>query len=598
MGMPKIEFRTQMFRGDWDQIWSQKRLLILMEALVRINQSHIKQMKLLHERGLVPSVYPSVYRSGLHYESEKNTEIWPDIPSLLMGTMGKGNYPGVWGDCLPISTLVLNDNYDLVPIGSLKPGDKIMGDGGWTGVLEHAITGEKPILAFKLNNGSFLRCSPEHRLFLQSGEEIRAKEVKPGDLLLTPTEAFPASDTHEDEVLSPVDFAWLVGVYVADGWHEFPRHHRFSISGRDPKPDGTSRLKRDKTPQKLRVKSIAESAKIETYWHEKHIRISDTRLTKLMSTAGGHAPEKRMPFMKMSLEQVKAAVEGLAADATVSESGTVVHGTTSPALALQLRILYRILGQSVHIRRWDDHGGLGTHPIYRVTVRANPAEYESGKKSVRSAARVVSIGEEDEELCCDITTDTGKFYLPESDLIVHNCEDLACYRVAELRENEKVKAKPYAKWRRGPEGNYHYHALVWLPDGRLEDPSLVLGMGREAAFAEADLAEKFKSGELVPRIQYAKKPDVIAVDPEKPSGFTGGIASRLDAKVLAAARNGVTVSNGDLDDEAYDTNVVMASEETDVDAMIGWNQDARCFVPKTEKAEVRRLMGYANHNKR
>ncbi len=41
MGMPRIEFRVQMFRGDWDQVWSQMRLLWLMEGLCRVNQTHI-----------------------------------------------------------------------------------------------------------------------------------------------------------------------------------------------------------------------------------------------------------------------------------------------------------------------------------------------------------------------------------------------------------------------------------------------------------------------------------------------------------------------------------------------------------------------------
>lgn len=60
-----------------------------------------------------------------------------------------------------------------------------------------------------------------------------------------------------------------------------------------------------------------------------------------------------------------------------------------------------------------------------------------------------------------------------------DCEDLACWRVAELR-NQGVKASPYARWRL-VDGVYHYHAMVtrfgtggnvWL-----EDPSRKLGMG-------------------------------------------------------------------------------------------------------------------------
>ena len=68
-----------------------------------------------------------------------------------------------------------------------------------------------------------------------------------------------------------------------------------------------------------------------------------------------------------------------------------------------------------------------------------------------------------------------------------DCEDLAFWRVAELRE-EGIKAAPFAKWRR-VNGTFKYHALVrrFAPGrdhlGRqinsnawLEDPSRRLGM--------------------------------------------------------------------------------------------------------------------------
>ena len=456
MGMPNIVFRCQMFRGDWDQIWSQMRMLWLMEGLCRVNQTHLRQFNEFKRRGLVENGYPTVYGSGLHYETEKGTEIWPDIPSLLMGTMGKGIYPGVWGDCLPVTTAVLKDNHVVDCLLNLKIGDKIVGDNELTTVTNWALTGEKPILNIRLNNDSSLRCSPEHRVFSFLGEELRAEVIKVGDYLKAPT----------------------------------------------------------------------------------------------------------------------------------------------------------------------------------------------GKN------RVVSITEEKPELCCDITTDTGRFYLPESDTIVHNCEDLACYRVAELRELpwhyertapwkpkkdagapgygkrniemadprfpqgdaeraasaakkdwpgwKKVKggipSKPFAKWRRGPQGNYHYHALTLLPDGRLEDPSLVLGMGKEKEFAEADMAQKFKNAEAPVVIQFAKPPDVMVVDPEKPSGYNGGVAIKLDKDILALMATRSDLTAGDPEMGAYLTNsILLGDTEFDVDAIIGWSREEKRFIPRNDVAETKRLLGYAKH---
>jgi hypothetical protein len=346
MGMPNIVFRCQMFRGDWDQIWSQMRMLWMMEALCRVNQTHLRQFEEFRKRGLVERGYPSVYRSGLHYETEKGTEIWPDIPSLLMGTMGKGNYPGPWGDC------------------------------------------------------EDLAC-------------YRVAELR-----------------------------------------ELPYHFE------RPAP-----------------------------WDKTKTEVADPRYPQAVSTASISKPN---PFSAPS-------------------------GSKS--------------------NPFDDTSGIATWP---------------GWKRVEGG----------------------------------------------------IKAKPFAKWRRGPTGNYHYHALTYLPDGRLEDPSLVLGMGREAAFAAADTAEKLKDGAPVV-IQFAKAPEVMVVDPEKPSGYGGGIAPKLDKKVLdLLAKKGETldgevagrVADSDAEVGAYLSNeILLGATEFDVDNVIGWSREHKKFLPKDEGTELRRLLGYSEH---
>ena len=56
-----------------------------------------------------------------------------------------------------------------------------------------------------------------------------------------------------------------------------------------------------------------------------------------------------------------------------------------------------------------------------------------------------------------------------------DCEDLACWRVAEYHM-KGIKARPYITWKRNSTGGWLYHALVWLPGEKIEDPSLSLGM--------------------------------------------------------------------------------------------------------------------------
>jgi hypothetical protein len=55
-----------------------------------------------------------------------------------------------------------------------------------------------------------------------------------------------------------------------------------------------------------------------------------------------------------------------------------------------------------------------------------------------------------------------------------DCDDLAPWRVAELREAGEA-ARIRITWRR-PRGRRLYHVLVRRADGRIEDPSKLLGM--------------------------------------------------------------------------------------------------------------------------
>lgn len=315
-----------------------------MEGLCRINQTHIRQMDAFKSRGLIEKPYPALYRAGVHYETEKGTEIWPDIPSLLAGTMGPGLYPGAWGDC-------------------------------------------------------------------------------------------------ED----------LACARVAE-YRELPWHYARPFPGN-------------------------------------------------AAVSGARRPRSR------------------------------VRGEEKP--------------DKPRIERADPR-------------------FPQGEAEMAAQSRN---------------------------------EDWPGWQ----KVKGGVKAKPFAKWRRGPQGNYHYHALLLLPDGRLEDPSLVLGMGREKEFAAAGTVEKLRTGEIPVKIQYAKPPDVMVVDPEKPSGYSGGKATAFDAKVAALLAKGlapeqVAATLGDVELGAYLSNRIPLGEgEFDVDAVIGWNRAEGRFEPKSDKQEARRLFGYANH---
>jgi hypothetical protein len=121
-------------------------------------------------------------------------------------------------------------------------------------------------------------------------------------------------------------------------------------------------------------------------------------------------------------------------------------------------------------------------------------------------------------------------------------------------------------------------------------------MGREKEFAEADMANKLRNAEAPVVIQFAKAPDVMVVDPEKPSGYNGGVAIKLDKEVLALMATRSDLASGDPEMGAYLTNsVLLGDTEFDVDEIIGWSREEQRFIPKSDAAETKRLLGYAKH---
>lgn len=101
--------------------------------------------------------------------------------------------------------------------------------------------------------------------------------------------------------------------------------------------------------------------------------------------------------------------------------------------------------------------------ILRTFGSRVPDLYRSGMRYRRE-----SIGQED---WCDIIELLRLGY--------GDCEDLSCWRAAELRVRHGDKgARAFVRGpRRLPGGVMMYHIQVQRGDGRIEDPSLLLGMG-------------------------------------------------------------------------------------------------------------------------
>jgi hypothetical protein len=98
--------------------------------------------------------------------------------------------------------------------------------------------------------------------------------------------------------------------------------------------------------------------------------------------------------------------------------------------------------------------------LYELSIRRLPPLYRSG---VRYKREPMALGRPERWQTITEVLKRGH----------GDCEDLASIRVAELRR-QGIRAIPWLRKR----GNI-WHVIVRYPDGRIEDPSKILGMKSE-----------------------------------------------------------------------------------------------------------------------
>lgn len=332
------------------------------------------------------------------------------------------------GDCFPEGTLLLTDRGQLLPIEKVQPGMRIWGRDRWSEITRKWFKGTLPVTAIQLNNGGWLHLTEDHKVYvgvchrhnnraettspcscaLDEREIVRVpvSELRPTMVLVQPESI--ATRTFESTPDS-LAMAELVGYFLADGWVE---ESRVCISGKDGHP---------KEAQKRRVLELAKQLGISTSWHERYIRLNSPELATDFAAFGLHAPNKALlDLNELNGETAQALIRGLRADSGLNTHGPgYTYSTTSRKLAIQARVLHRMLGVSCGLIRVDNHGGLGTNPIYRLTPRLSD-------KGQGKLLRIKAIERELVHLpCFDISTDDHYVYLPEHDVTVSNCDDAA-----------------------------------------------------------------------------------------------------------------------------------------------------------------------------
>jgi hypothetical protein len=311
-----------------------------------------------------------------------------------------------------------------VKISDIRDGDVIYGHhGDLTTVVAVYNKGIKKTKRVSLNNGSFFRATENHRIILDNESETTIADIlnHPFDNRNKPLKLYSPErlvNYRSDTYLAGT--TKMLGYYIADGWMN--SKSSVDISGRDGKP---------KEQQKLEIRQICDSLKIKTTWKKKSISIRDKEFAELCKRCGKTAVNKQLPSFEFSISEMKDLYDGLLADASVREKNGVVkieYGTISPTLAMHFKTLAKFLGKSTSTRLVENHGGLGKNPIYRVNVRATDS---------RRHPKILDISDSETARVYDITTTNGGIYLPENDIVVHNCDDFAMFALASLAGGEE-----------------------------------------------------------------------------------------------------------------------------------------------------------------
>src|SRR5579875_220889 len=329
------------------------------------------------------------------------------------------------GDCFPEGTLLLRDDFELIPVEQIKPGDRIWGRDKWTRVEATAYKGSLKVDAVEMNNGSNVFLTSGHKVYVgRCRHEKRATSCSTCSSAREHTEAFDRIEVKDlvegDVLLQPIkiDFgsgeidpgrAYIESLAIADGWAE---ERRFRIAGRDGKR---------KEAQKHEVKAICERLGISYRWHPRYIEVQDPAWADRIAQLGARARFKHLATLNMNERSAEAFLRGIMADSTANTRGYGrTYSTTSRLLMVQARVLHRMFGRSTSVRMLtpEQHGGAGKHLLWRVGVRA-PADKAEKALAVRSIERAVR-----KMNCWDIQTEDHYVYLPEHDVTVSNCDDL------------------------------------------------------------------------------------------------------------------------------------------------------------------------------
>jgi len=359
----------------------------------------------------------------------------------------------IMGHCFPAGTLV---NATVpTPIEEIAVGDEVVGhDGKYhrvTEVMERPYEGELVVVHSKSTLP--IRCTPEHPILVlrpkskaelgkwqwrylakrfptgTKAEWIPARDLRPGDRLLSPATDFTRADAPSAFAPS-ADTAWLIGVYVGDG------SVRASNAG---KPSAIQIVMSPKDDHERAERALrgmgATSVHIEDHGTYRRVNAYGTKLAgDLAAACGRSSSTKRLPdFLFDGVWDLDAALEGLlAADGHhVLGENRHVFTSTSQVLAQQVRMLAVHQGMRPTLRPLTRLSGYdNAKPSWKVEWKAEDGAWHSNTwMEGYYATEVTSVESESHAgSVYNLEVEGVHSYLVNG-AVVHNCVGGYCWNV-------------------------------------------------------------------------------------------------------------------------------------------------------------------------
>jgi len=331
---------------------------------------------------------------------------------------------------LQIGDLALSYNYDLEQY-EYKPVTKIWDKGILDGY------------DIKLKNGHNIIATGEHRFFCRTSEDYPKKyEIKKfQDIDL---DNWCKHQLHcvyrlpEGNIDIDRDWAYLVGIYISEGWAE---NSRICIA--QDKPE--IRVKIEKALNNLHIPYSQSKRTKHAYYN-----ILNSQYKDKFKELGNNSFNKQFPndVLSWNNESLKSLIEGLLdGDGTDKFSeyeykfnALWEFSTSSEQIAKTFNLIVRKVYGNIYYYKQLKHQGVGKKPIWRLRFNPNGL---SNKREIFNGISSVSIKkskikEVKDKHYYDIEVkDNHNFILADSGVISHNCDDFAGFHCDFLDRKSK-----------------------------------------------------------------------------------------------------------------------------------------------------------------